>query len=85
MFSKYNFDIITIIGIFLMLYVVGGISGWLYEMGFYRINFGYFILSEGDTESVPGCPSMASGPCLFWSARFWSGRSRCMFFWSARP
>ena len=43
MFSKYNFDIITIIGIFLMLYVVGGISGWLYEMGFYRINFGYFV------------------------------------------
>ena len=42
-FSKYNFDIITIIGIFLMLYVVGGISGWLYEMGFYRINFGYFV------------------------------------------
>ena len=43
MFSKYNFDIITVIGIFLMLYVVGGISGWLYEMGFYRINFGYFV------------------------------------------
>lgn len=43
MFSKYNFDIITIIGVFLMLYVVGGISGWLYEMGFYRINFGYFV------------------------------------------
>ncbi|MBR4763774.1 MAG: putative ABC transporter permease, partial [Lachnospiraceae bacterium] len=43
MFSKYNFDIITIIGIFMMLYVVGGISGWLYEMGFYRINFGYFV------------------------------------------
>ena len=43
MFSKYNFDIITVIGIFLMLYVIGGISGWLYEMGFYRINFGYFV------------------------------------------
>ena len=43
MFSKYNFDIITIIGVFLMLYVIGGISGWLYEMGFYRINFGYFV------------------------------------------
>ena len=40
LFMKYQFDLYTRLLIFMMLFVIGGISGWLYEMGFYRINFG---------------------------------------------
>ena len=43
LFMKYQFDLYTRLLIFMMLFVIGGISGWLYEMGFYRINFGYFV------------------------------------------
>ena len=43
LFEAYPFDGKTILLILLLLFVVGAVSGWLYEMGFYRIDQGQFI------------------------------------------
>lgn len=43
LFEGHTFDPVTKVRILMLLFVTGGISGWLYEMGFYRINFGYFV------------------------------------------
>lgn len=43
LFENHSFDTVTKIRVLMLLFVTGGISGWLYEMVFYRINFGYFV------------------------------------------
>lgn len=43
LFKDHSFDTVTKIRVLMLLFVTGGISGWLYEMVFYRINFGYFV------------------------------------------
>ncbi len=43
LFEGYSFDGKTILLILLLLFVVGAVSGWFYEMGFYRIDQGQFV------------------------------------------
>lgn len=43
LFEGYDFDWKTIVMVLLLLFVVGAVIGWLYEMGFYRIDRGEFI------------------------------------------
>lgn len=40
---KYEFNIITTLDILLMIFVFGGLFGFIYEEIFYRIDLGYFV------------------------------------------
>ena len=43
LFEGHDFDRKTMALVLLLLFVVGAVSGWLYEMGFYRIDLGQFV------------------------------------------
>ena len=43
LFGGHDFDRKTMALVLLLLFVVGAVSGWLYEMGFYRIDLGQFV------------------------------------------
>lgn len=43
LFENHSFDLAERVRILMLLFVTGGISGWIYEMIFYRINFGFFV------------------------------------------
>lgn len=43
LFEGHDFDRKKMALVLLLLFVVGAVSGWLYEMGFYRIDLGQFV------------------------------------------
>lgn len=60
--KEYNFNLITTVEIYLMIFVVGGLFGFVYEEIFYRIDLGYF--TKRGTTLGPWIPIYGFGAIL---------------------
>ena len=61
LFEDHAFDPVTKIRILMLLFVTGGVSGWLYEMGFYRLLQDQFRILR---KKRPRGRALASHLCL---------------------